>query len=544
MASADGYSARLSEYAEKGRLNLRDAPDPPRAALGKARALARMIAAARHVVLHTGAGLSTAAGIPDFRGPAGVWTLERLDNGNNAKPAAGSDARSASTTTGAVTQKQASQPPLHPQTEPPSRVSFDHAAPTLAHMAIVALYRAGYVKHVVSQNVDGLHLRSGLPRAALSELHGNLFVEMCSACEMEYVREFQIESVGFKPTGRFCDVCGGPLTDKALDWEDALPEPDFANAIMHSRLADLSVVVGSSCQMNPARNLPFRGGKGARVALVNLSKTQQDDRFAVTIRAKCDHVFAVILDELGLSIPPYERYAKILLRVDWKSDMQAPSAEDHDLRCIILSEANGSETDAIPWLSQVAFELVDSLKSIGLPGNTETSKNNVGTRATSTSVPFTATLKFASFHGPIFDRESCRVRASLVFGRGADARHEIMECRVSEGASRTSVMVATLDFREDSRKLCAALCSDSYNTRGKRCADLAAWYSRSAKRRGYVICAGCDEEVYGSKKREHMTHCVVLRRSENGALDVTVREGLVSNDSSSSPSCKETKLKQ
>jgi hypothetical protein len=88
-------------------------------------------------------------------------------------------------------------------------------------------------------------------------------------------------------------------------------------------------------------------------------------------------------------------------------------------------------------------------------------------------------------------------------------------------------MVATVDYREAALNLCEALGSERY-TKEKRCADLAVWYCRSAKRRGYVHCAGCDEEVFCTKKREHITDCVVFKRSENGASDVNVKNELVS----------------
>ena len=85
-------------------------------------------------------------GIPDFRGPKGVWTLEQQGK------------------------------------EVETDVTFEDAIPTLTHMALVGLVEAGVVKHIVSQNVDGLHLKSGLSRDNLSELHGNMFMEKCEKC--------------------------------------------------------------------------------------------------------------------------------------------------------------------------------------------------------------------------------------------------------------------------------------------------------------------------------------------------------------------------
>ena len=147
------------------------------------------------VTVFTGAGISTSVGIPDFRGPRGVWTLQRQGL------------------------------PL-----PPLPTTFTYAMPSLTHMAIAQLVRAGHVRFVVSQNVDGLHLRSGIPPTHLAELHGNCFVERCPKCRTKYVRAFELDTVGFKLTGRSCtnpSCRGGRLRDLILDWEDALPEDDL-----------------------------------------------------------------------------------------------------------------------------------------------------------------------------------------------------------------------------------------------------------------------------------------------------------------------------
>ena len=166
-----------------------------------------------------------AGGIPDFRGPSGVWTVKRAGL------------------------------PV-----PPPKVSFAHARPSITHQALLALLCSGKLTFVVSQNVDGLHLRSGVPRGSLAELHGNCFAERCRTCGAEHIRDFEIETVGFKKTGRRCSKpgCGGPLVDHSecgmllrcaancrqlapvwllipgyflpsavLDWEDELPPEEL-----------------------------------------------------------------------------------------------------------------------------------------------------------------------------------------------------------------------------------------------------------------------------------------------------------------------------
>lgn len=129
------------------------------------------------VVVHTGAGLSTPAGIPDFRGPRGVWTL---------------GAKGQSVEMG---------------------IKYEDARPTKAHMIVAEFVKRGIFQHIVTQNVDGLHARSGLHPDALSELHGSVYVERCSSCGDNFFRPFDVTSPQGSSyhrhhTGRFCgEIC-------------------------------------------------------------------------------------------------------------------------------------------------------------------------------------------------------------------------------------------------------------------------------------------------------------------------------------------------
>ena len=221
-----GYAEKLS-YREDlgGQLGAPECFDSPEEVERKVEKLAELVRNANKIVAFTGAGISTSCGIPDFRGPSGIWTLQRAGK------------------------------PL-----PRPKVSFAVARPSYTHAALINLMNAGKLTYIVSQNVDGLHLRSGCPREKIAELHGNCFSERCIKCNTEYIRDFEVETVGFKPTGRKCSIkgCGGKFHDHVLDWEDALPEDELEASERHSKEADLAICLGTSLQITPACNLPIK----------------------------------------------------------------------------------------------------------------------------------------------------------------------------------------------------------------------------------------------------------------------------------------------
>lgn len=308
-----GYASRLSHRHDLGGgLGATEYLDSPAEVCAKAGQLVSLLLDASRVVVFTGAGISTSCGIPDFRGPSGVWTLQRKG-----------------------------LPP------PRASVRFDQAYPSLTHMALVSLHAAGKLSLVVSQNVDCLHIRSGLPRAALAELHGNCFVEKCEACATEFVRDFEVPSVGLKRTGRACERCGAELRDQCLDWESALPEDEMELAERETARADLVLCLGTSLQITPACNMPTKATRrGGKLVIVNLQKTPKDRRAALVIRGRVDAVLARVMRALDLSVPPYVRTdrARLCHRVDARSD----GSGARDLSVWLLS-SHGPDAP-LPWL--------------------------------------------------------------------------------------------------------------------------------------------------------------------------------------------------
>ncbi|XP_074320127.1 NAD-dependent protein deacetylase SRT1 [Silene latifolia] len=267
-----GYAEKLSYIEDVGQVGMAEFFDSPHVLQDKIEELAVLIRKSKHLVVFTGAGISTSCGIPDFRGPKGIWTLQR-------------DGKAL----------------------PKAALPFSRAMPGITHMALVELQRANILKFVISQNVDGLHLRAGLLREKLSELHGNSFLEICPACGTEYVRDFEVETIGLKETSRRCS-CGARLRDSVLDWEDALPPKEMNAAEKHCRMADLVLCLGTSLQITPACNLPLKCLRGGgKIVIVNLQKTPKDTKASLVIRGRVDKVISGVMDSLNLCIPPFVR---------------------------------------------------------------------------------------------------------------------------------------------------------------------------------------------------------------------------------------------
>ncbi|VDK75220.1 unnamed protein product [Litomosoides sigmodontis] len=270
---AMSYAKALSPYDNKGVLGLPEVADSHHELKQKVDHLVKLLLASRCCVLHTGAGISTTAGIPDFRGPKGLWTLE-------ARNEVADDG-----------------------------VSFVEASPTYTHYSINALESKNIVKFVITQNVDGLHIRSGYPLNRIAELHGNVFLEKCARCSRRYYRTAPVGSIGLKPTGKRCEgtktgrPCRGMLHDVCLDWEDPLPEEDLRAADKFARNADLSICLGTTLQITPAGNLPLLAKKnGGKMVIINLSETKHDQKADLIINGHVDDVMRMLMIALDISV--------------------------------------------------------------------------------------------------------------------------------------------------------------------------------------------------------------------------------------------------
>jgi len=216
---------------------------------------------ARAIVVLTGAGISTDSGIPDFRGPNGVWT-------NN--PAAEKTATLSHYMSNPDVRRQA----WRNRVESP----MWQAEPNRGHHAIVELERQGKVIAVITQNVDGLHLKAGTDPAMLIEVHGNTREVMCMQCDERAPMERALDRVRAGEEDPPCRTCGGILKSATISFGQSLVEDDLLRADAAARSCDLLLAVGSTLGVYPVAGVvPIAKRHGARVVIINAEPTEMDD---------------------------------------------------------------------------------------------------------------------------------------------------------------------------------------------------------------------------------------------------------------------------
>jgi NAD-dependent deacetylase len=227
-------------------------------------------------VAFTGAGISTESGIPDFRGPGGLWTRYAPIE--------------YSAYLGDPNQRRESwRRGLH------TYAAIAAADPNPAHLALAHWWRDGLLNAVVTQNIDGLHQQAGLPDSAVVELHGNSHRVQCLACGAMYPRTEINARVADGEEDPACAVCGGMLKACTISFGQPLPEAAVSKAQALHKSASLCLVVGSSLVVYPAAALPeLTVLSGGRLAIVNQSETHLDSRAIVVAREPA----AVLLAEV------------------------------------------------------------------------------------------------------------------------------------------------------------------------------------------------------------------------------------------------------
>lgn len=188
---------------------------------------------------------------------------------------------------------------------------FDQTTPTIGHMALKRLCELGYISHIVSQNVDGLFLKSNLQRKFISELHGNFYLDECTRCRTRFIRSTASQSMRLQKTGKRCprgvDVCKGYLRDTILDWESPIPYNELRVATRESKKNRLHVCIGTSLQLRPSKELVVKTKtRGHKLVVLNLQPTMFDKYADVVINYLADDVLCELARQLDFDIPQYE----------------------------------------------------------------------------------------------------------------------------------------------------------------------------------------------------------------------------------------------
>jgi NAD-dependent deacetylase len=243
---------------------------------------ADLAATAGSVVVFTGAGVSTESGIPDFRGPSGLWT--RHDPGDFSY-------RSFMRSEEGRRRYWAVGRELY--------ATVSAARPNPAHHAIAALETLGLLDCVITQNIDNLHQRAGTPAEKVIELHGNATRVRCLGCAAPYTRDeiqARLESGESVPD---CRACGGVLKPHTILFGEPMPERETRLAEERARQAGCVLVIGSSLVVYPAAYMPIYAKEaGARLVIVNLTPTHLDHLADVVIPGKAGDVMAGLVHAL------------------------------------------------------------------------------------------------------------------------------------------------------------------------------------------------------------------------------------------------------
>lgn len=241
----------------------------------KVQLTAEIILDSKHLVIFTGAGISTESGLPDFRGPDGVWT--RKDKGL-----------------------------------PPRRMNkrWSDVEPNEGHKMIVEIQNMDLMKFLISQNVDNLHLKSGIHPDKIAELHGNSTLMKCIVCDKRFQKDKIWDENKWGTAYRTykevqgaprCD-CGGRIISSVINFGDPMPDKEMELSENHSELADVFMVIGSSISVTPASGFPTTAlNNGAKLIIINKMETPLDSKAHIRFFEGAGEVLIGIMERIRSS---------------------------------------------------------------------------------------------------------------------------------------------------------------------------------------------------------------------------------------------------
>jgi NAD-dependent SIR2 family protein deacetylase len=293
----------------------------------KVKKLAKMVRESKYTVFYTGAGVSTSAGVADYRGPSGAWTQRKIIELQSKSPRSKEEDEELKL----LLAEQAKE-----IQKAAKKVSIEAAQPTLTHMAMATMIRLGVAHYVVTTNLDGIFRKAGLrAHEQLCCLHGDIYVERCTACGYDFERNYHVRQAWHVHDHKVgtCERCGSAppkhykgqpdghkmkksrwggvmigtrdkncgTKDTHINFGEFLDEIDWNEADEHCSKADLCIIAGTSMSLRHITHFPFQAKK---VVLINLQPTPDDDKADLRIWARCDPVFACLMDQLDLEIDP------------------------------------------------------------------------------------------------------------------------------------------------------------------------------------------------------------------------------------------------
>ena len=283
----------------------------------------------KYTVFFTGAGVSTSAGVSDYRGPSGSWTQRRIK-----QLQAGARSSSDEVELAKLLKEQRNE-----TAKAAKKVPSTDAQPTLCHMAMAKMVQVGRAHHVVTTNLDGIFRKSGLSVDQLCCLHGDIYIERCTSCGYDFERNYHVRQKGIHVhdhkvgtcercdsstpktyTGRQTNSKTGSKStgfakngligtqdtnvgtkDTHINFGEYLDDADYEKCEKHCKKADLCIVMGTSMSLGHITHFPFMAKK---TVIINLQPTPHDKEADLRIWGKCDEVMNGLLERMALRVDP------------------------------------------------------------------------------------------------------------------------------------------------------------------------------------------------------------------------------------------------
>ena len=235
-----------------------------------------LISQSETLVFFTGAGISTNSGIPDFRGPKGIWKTSQpiyfQDFVNSEEKRVESWERKFS-----------------------NELNINKAQPNLGHKKIAEIMKRKDLSHLITQNVDNLHQESGVSDSQITELHGNATYAKCLDCQLRYDLTELKESFLSTKVPPLCSECNGLIKTATISFGQPMPEEEMVVAQKKSISCDLFICIGTSLAVFPAADLPVLAKEtGSQLVIINNEPTQMDNIADLVINRDISKVFSEI----------------------------------------------------------------------------------------------------------------------------------------------------------------------------------------------------------------------------------------------------------